>query len=116
MYDITDKISFVRIYKWIQEIKTKCTNNPKIFLVGNKTDLEENRVVSIEESQELSNELGAPHFECSSKNNINNVNYCIHEIIKTLMKDKNINNKKENLIKLKYKKSSSNLSCICNIL
>jgi GTPase SAR1 family protein len=50
-----------------------------VVLVGNKIDLEEERVVSLEEGQALAKKHGLPHFETSAKtnHNINEVFFCL---------------------------------------
>ena len=54
VYDITNKNSFFTIRNYYMEkIKELCTKNIPIILLGNKTDLEEKRVVSHEEGAAL---------------------------------------------------------------
>ena len=45
--------------------------NVVIILVGNKCDLEDQRVVPKEEIEKTANEFGVDYFETSAKNNIN---------------------------------------------
>jgi len=45
VYDITDEKTFENIDFWIKEASDCMNNKPVIVLVGNKTDLEEERVV-----------------------------------------------------------------------
>ena len=49
VYDITRRESYDHIKNWIDEVEEKCPNIP-IIIVGNKTDLEEERAVSHEEA------------------------------------------------------------------
>ena len=54
VYDITDKKSFEEIKKYYnQEIKDKCPKYVKVILLGNKTDLENERTINSEEASEL---------------------------------------------------------------
>ncbi len=50
-----------------------------MVLVGNKIDLEEERVVSLEEGRELAKKYRLSHFETSAKtnHNINEVFFCL---------------------------------------
>jgi GTPase SAR1 family protein len=50
-----------------------------VVLVGNKIDLEEERVVSLEEGRELAKKHRLSHFETSAKtnHNINEVFFCL---------------------------------------
>ena len=57
---------------WLKEIKEKDTHgNYKIIVVGNKTDLEEKREVTKEESENYAKQQGLLYFEVSAKNNSN---------------------------------------------
>jgi small GTP-binding protein len=51
VYDITKKESFDNIEKWLQEFKRNCEPDITIILIGNKCDLQNERVVSREEGQ-----------------------------------------------------------------
>ena len=50
VYDITNRKSFIECQNYYREtIKEKCKKNIQIILIGNKTDLEDKREISIEE-------------------------------------------------------------------
>jgi small GTP-binding protein len=51
VYDITRKESFDSVDKWIPDLRTNGDEQVTIILIGNKCDLEESRVVSVEEGQ-----------------------------------------------------------------
>ncbi|CAE1277584.1 RAB3C [Acanthosepion pharaonis] len=53
------------------QIKTYSWDNAQVVLVGNKCDLEEERVVSTERGKQLADQLGLEFFETSAKENIN---------------------------------------------
>ena len=82
-YDITDNQSFnIAEYEWINQIKNDSSLKEKvIFLVGNKSDLEDQRVISKEEGEELSKKYGVMFSECSAKTG-ENINFIFNEIIK----------------------------------
>ena len=82
-YDITDNQSFnIAEYEWINQIKNDSSLKEKvIFLVGNKSDLEDQRVISKEEGEELSKKYGVMFSECSAKTG-ENVNFIFNELIK----------------------------------
>ncbi|KPP65980.1 ras-related protein Rab-3D-like [Scleropages formosus] len=71
MYDITNLDSFSAVRDWATQIKTYSWDNAQVILVGNKCDLEDDRLVPTEDSQRLANELGFEFFEASAKDNIN---------------------------------------------
>ena len=47
------------------------SDNPEIILVGNKSDLTENRVITKEQGMELAQSLGIEYFETSVKDDTN---------------------------------------------
>uniref|UniRef100_A0A1I8GEE2 small monomeric GTPase n=2 Tax=Macrostomum lignano TaxID=282301 RepID=A0A1I8GEE2_9PLAT len=59
MYDVTNEDSFNAVQDWCTQIKTYSWDNAQVVLVGNKCDLDEDRVVSLE------------FFETSAKDNLN---------------------------------------------
>lgn len=70
MYSVTDRQSFDAIDRWFDDKQNKIDRNPVIFLVGNKIDLAEERVVSYREGKEKALSIGAKFFEVSAKENI----------------------------------------------
>ncbi|XP_060747840.1 RAB3D, member RAS oncogene family, b isoform X1 [Tachysurus vachellii] len=71
MYDITNQDSFNAVQDWATQIKTYSWDNAQVILVGNKCDLEDDRLIPAENSQRLADELGFQFFEASAKDNIN---------------------------------------------
>ncbi len=53
------------------QIKTYSFDNAQVILVGNKCDMEDDRVVSFEKGKQLADSLGMEFFETSAKDNIN---------------------------------------------
>jgi Ras-related protein Rab-6A len=67
-YDVTSRKSFENTQKWIDDVRTERGANVIIVLVGNKTDLEEERQVSAEEAEKAATELEVMWIETSAKN------------------------------------------------
>ena len=67
VYDITCIESFQHIKSWYKDIKDYAPETIQIILVGNKSDLEEKRQVSMDEGFQLSRELDIPFLEVSAK-------------------------------------------------
>ncbi|KAI7795977.1 ras-related protein Rab-24 [Triplophysa rosa] len=69
-YDLTDSSSFERARFWVKEIQS-CEENCKIYLCGTKADLIEadrsSRQVDYHDVQDFADDIGAQHFETSSK-------------------------------------------------
>ena len=66
VYAIDDIKSFQEVDFWVNSLKESADNNIQIFLVGNKCDLENQRVVELEEGQEKADEINALFFETSA--------------------------------------------------
>jgi len=67
VYDVTNRSSFENIdINWYSEIK-KASPNIVLILVGNKIDLESNRVVSRDEGEALAQKLTLTYIETSAK-------------------------------------------------
>jgi len=68
VYDITNANSFHQTSKWIDDVRTERGTDVIIMLVGNKTDLsEEKRQVSTEEGERKAKELNVMFIETSAK-------------------------------------------------
>lgn len=72
VYDITNRKSFVSIIQWIHDLKENVTNqNIVIFLVGNKSDNNDERDVLYDEGKALADKYKLYFIETSAKNNDN---------------------------------------------
>ncbi|KAL2092063.1 hypothetical protein ACEWY4_011861 [Coilia grayii] len=71
MYDITNEESFAAVQDWSTQIKTYSWDNAQVILVGNKCDMADERVVSVDSGRLLAEQLGFEFFEASAKENIN---------------------------------------------
>ena len=66
IFDITDKTSFVNTSIWFKDYISLCNNRFGV-LIGNKVDLEKNRIILQEWGQTLSEKMGFRYFETSAK-------------------------------------------------
>ena len=66
-YDITDRSSFENVEYWMAEAKRYAELNYVRMLIGNKSDLEGERQVSIEEGAAFAELHDIPFFEVSAK-------------------------------------------------
>ncbi|MFX0071930.1 MAG: Rab family GTPase, partial [Candidatus Hermodarchaeota archaeon] len=75
VFDITDQKSFENVKYWYDIITQVASPKLILILVGNKNDLNDSRVVSTKEAENLAKELGIYYLETSAKSsdNINNV-------------------------------------------
>lgn len=112
VFDITNKVSYDQVHMWIEEIKNNVKVNIGKILIGNKSDLENEREVSIEEGKSLAMEIGCKYYEASAKTG-ENINEALDEIAKIsyqiskddLLEDErdSIRLPKENIVKKKKK-------------
>jgi small GTP-binding protein len=105
MYDITNRESFDTISKWRNDILDIKEKDFPVILVGNKTDLEDQRQVKREEGENIAKEFKFKFFEVSNKDGTN-VEESSRELIDlVLCKDSDVTKpKNEELSKQKLKK------------
>ena len=72
VYAIDNKESFENIDIWLKELRTHSNPDTKVFLIGNKIDLENERVINREQAEEYSNQNHFNLFmESSAKTGFN---------------------------------------------
>ena len=72
VYSIDDENTFKNLELWLNEIKSQGNPDVKIFLIGNKVDLEEKRIISYDEGNKFSKDNGLNLFlETSAKTGFN---------------------------------------------
>ncbi|KAH8419771.1 hypothetical protein KR009_002290 [Drosophila setifemur] len=69
VYDITDQDSFQKVKSWVRELRQMRGTEISLIIVGNKTDLEEQRAVRHEEAIQYARTVGAQYVETSAKDN-----------------------------------------------
>ncbi|XP_078277108.1 ras-related protein Rab-21-like [Rhinoraja longicauda] len=69
VYDITDEDSFLKVKNWVKELRKMLGSEICLCIVGNKTDLEKDRHVLLEEAEMYAASVGAKHFHTSAKIN-----------------------------------------------
>ncbi|KAJ9658063.1 RAS1 protein [Neophaeococcomyces mojaviensis] len=86
VYSIDSKQSFEEIKTFQQQIlRVKDKDYFPIIIVGNKCDLEQDRVVSQEEGMQLARSFGCKFMETSAKQRIN-VEQAFHELVREIRK------------------------------
>jgi len=87
VYTVTDRQSFDNIDLWYKELRTHSNPNVKVFLIGNKIDLDDQRKVKTEEGQRYAEQYKLNKFvETSAKSGFNAKNIFI-EAAKLLYDD-----------------------------
>lgn len=67
VYDVTNEKSFADVVHWIEDIRLCAKSNVSIVLVGNKTDLENQRVVSYRTAQQYARHNDIEYYETSAR-------------------------------------------------
>lgn len=68
VYDVTNRASFLNTSKWVEDVRAERGTNVVICLVGNKTDLgNDKRQISTEEGEQKAQKDGLLFMECSAK-------------------------------------------------
>lgn len=68
---LTKRPQILNFFRRVTQIKTYSWDNAQVILVGNKCDMEDERVISFERGKQLADQLGVEFFETSAKENIN---------------------------------------------
>ena len=69
VYDITNRKSFENLPKWIEFVNN--IENSNIVIVGNKSDIKDERQITLEEGEKFSQERNVEFFEVSAKEGTN---------------------------------------------
>ena len=85
VYDITNKKSFENVEKWISDLKANADEDISMILLGNKTDLEDKRVVTTEEGKNKAEFYNLTFMETSAFNG-NNIQEAFNELITDIYK------------------------------
>ena len=92
VYDITNRESFEHLNNWLIEIEKNGNKNVYKLLIGNKSDLNDQRVITKEEGEEFAKINGLEFFETSAKENYQVQDAFIQltkDIIRVVSKEKN---------------------------
>jgi small GTP-binding protein len=86
MFDITSRDSFDSMEQWLREIKDVARADVVTILIGNKTDLSEQRVVGTEQAEAFAKTHSMHYFETSAKTGTN-VTEAIDNLVAIIQKN-----------------------------
>jgi Ras-related protein Rab-27A len=85
MFDLTHEESYVNVRSWLSQLQTHAyCEDPTIVLIGNKSDLEDRRVVEAASARQLAETLGIKYFETSALTG-ENVNEAVEALLEQVM-------------------------------
>ena len=88
VFSVIDRKTFEEINEFYEQIlRVKDTDAFPMCLVGNKCDLESERVISQDEAKNFAKELKIPYLEASAKMR-KNVDECFYELVREVRKTK----------------------------
>ena len=87
VYSITSRESFIHINQWLKEIRIQSHPDVKIILIGNKSDLDNERSVNYDEAQKFKEENQIMYFEETSAKTGNKTKEAFDEAAKILYND-----------------------------
>ena len=87
IYAINNKDSFQHAENWLNDLKNQSNPNVRVFLVGNKSDLEDQRVITKEEGERFKEEKKLDRFIETSAKTGANARSALLEAAKLLYKD-----------------------------
>ena len=84
LYDIANKTTFDNLKVWLSLVQEECITDIPIIIVGNKMDIEDQRVVDKEEANEFAKEQNIQYIETSSKTG-ENIERAINMIVEKVL-------------------------------
>ena len=90
IFDLTNQKTFNKVRDWYTDVRKNLKNTPNLngYLIGNKNDLTDQRLITKEEAKKLADELKFGYIETSALTG-ENVMQAFHEIAKELLKSIN---------------------------
>jgi len=111
VYDITNIESFEGAKLWVSEIKRRGNSECIISIIGNKSDLKDNRKVSVKKVTEYADTNNISYMEVSAKAGVN-INNMFENIAKRIPTElSNNTNKSTKLISSSSKRRRSRIIC-----
>lgn len=71
VFDVTDRKSFDQLPRWLRDARVEADPHCSVILVGNKSDLGDQRVVSTEEAEDFATQHELTYLETSAAENQN---------------------------------------------
>jgi Ras-related protein Rab-27A len=104
VFDLTNESSFLNVRNWIGEIQANAySENVNMILVGNKSDLETERIISKARAMEFAKQNHIDYIETSALKNINvteSIKLLLDSVMGRLEQNPSLSQLKANSVKL----------------
>merc|ERR1712227_252971 len=97
VYDVTSDKTFKEIDKWITDVKEQRAEEVIIFLIANKTDITEKRLVSMADGEKKAKEHNVSYMETSAKTGYN-VKKLFQQVARSLTSIKSMDKNTEEVL------------------
>jgi len=87
VFDLCDEKTFSNLEAWMEDVRLYSQKGVEIILIGNKCDLNEERVVEYKDAKGYADKQGFTYFETSAKTKIN-VDKAITKLTQTVYEKK----------------------------
>mmetsp|Transcript_3860 Transcript_3860/g.5868 ORF Transcript_3860/g.5868 Transcript_3860/m.5868 type:complete len:217 (+) Transcript_3860:157-807(+) len=87
VFDITQRMSFENVKRWLTEVRDVAPQDVVTMLVGNKADLKQHRAVSTEEARAFASQEQMNFMETSAKDS-ENVSVAFEKLVAEIMRRK----------------------------
>lgn len=112
LYDVTNKNSFDNTRAWLGEINEYAQEDVAIMLLGNKADMNQERVIKCEDGERLAKEYNVAFMETSAKTGMN-VELAFMAVARELKSRKSANPEDQKFNVGEYVRSQSQQSGCC---
>ena len=110
VFDITKRETFELLESWLKELKDTNKSDISKILIGNKADLEYERMVSTDDGKQLAETMKCKYFEASAKTG-QNVVEALDEIARITFNDSANNQREESIVLDKEGKKNAKKCC-----
>ena len=110
VFDITKRDTFELLESWLKEIKETNKADISKILIGNKADLEYERMVSTDDGEKLAETINCKYFEASAKTG-KNVVEALDEIARVTFNESNNSERVESVVLSREEKKKEKKCC-----
>ena len=112
IYDITRESSFNNVINWITDINDGTHKDIPVVLIGNKSDLEDERIVTKEQGEKLAKQFGYEnHFYETSCLNGEKVKEAVNDLVDQIYKKYRSNSQSKSVQIKKPKNNKTETGC-----